>query len=278
MVYDLFGKYWKPLMFFTLILLVASSAVLISNLLTKGSILDRDTELSGGKMISMEVASADLPAIAAEIPYASVRMASGQTKNLIVEIPFDKDESAVIEIVKKHADVIGEPSLRTVGPVLGDIFFQQAMFALAVAFLAMVVIVFMLFRSLVPAGIVILAAVTDITVSLGILHLIGVKLSLPVIAALLALIGYSVDTDILLTSEILKTGRKNIAESIDKAMRTGLTLTGTTLVALLAIYFVSGSVVLQQISLVMMIGLLVDVPATWFTNAGLLRWHFEKKV
>jgi preprotein translocase subunit SecF len=103
-------------------------------------------------------------------------------------------------------------------------------------------------------------------------------LSLAVLAAILTIIGYSVDTDILLTSEILKSGgRKNIKENIDRAMKTGLTLTATTLVALLSIYLFSGSVVLQQIAFVLMIGLLVDLPATWWTNAGLLRWWLERE-
>lgn len=278
MVYELFEKHWKYLMFFTIILLVASSAVLVNNLLSKGSVLDRDVELSGGKMITASVVSADLISLAKELPYASIHLASGQTKSLIVNIPLDINESDVIAVMRKHADIVGEPSIRTVGPVLGTIFFQQAMFALAAAFVMMVVIVFLLFRSFMPSFIVVLAATTDIVVSLAVLHFLGVKLSLAVLAAILTVIGYSVDTDILLTSEMLKSGSRNVKENINKAMKTGLTMTGTTLVALLAIYFFSGSVVLQQIAFVLMIGLIVDVPATWWTNAGLLRWYFEKRV
>ena len=278
MVYENFEKHWKPLMFFTLGLLLLSSALLASNLLTKGSILERDVELSGGKMITVVVESADIESLSKEMPYATVHLATGQAKNLLVEIPFERSESEIIEIIRKHAVVVGEPSVRTVGPVLGEIFFQQAMVALVAAFALMSILVFLLFRSFTPSSIVILAAATDIIVTLGVLSLLDVKLSLPVLAALLTIIGYSVDTDILLTSEILKSGRKDIKESIDRAMKTGLMLTGTTLVALFAIYFASGAFVLQQIAFVLIIGLLVDVPATWLTNAGLLRMHFERKV
>lgn len=277
MVYEIFEGHWKKLMFFTVILLVFSAAVLLKNLLTEGSILERDVELSGGKMISVEVRSADIDSLKKSLPYATIHLASGQTKNLLIEIPFEENETAVIDYVSKNADVIGEPTVRSVGPVLGGIFFQQAMFALGVAFIMMVVIVFILFRSFMPSLIVVLAATTDIAVSLAVLDFLGVKLSLAVLAAILTIIGYSVDTDILLTSEILKSGNRNVKENIDRAMKTGLTLTGTTLVALLAIYFVSGSFVLQQIAFVLIIGLIIDMPATWWTNAGLLRWWFERE-
>jgi len=276
MVYEIFEKYWKYLMFFTIILLLFSSAVLLNNLFTKGSILERDVELSGGKMINVEVRSADIEALSKEVPYASIQLATGQTQNLIVKIPFDSNETVVIDTIKKYAEVVGQPSVSSVGPILGKIFFQQAMFALVVAFVMMALIVFILFRSFVPSLIVILAATTDILVTLAFLHFLGVKLSLTVLAAILTVIGYSVDTDILLTSEVLKSNR-NVKESIDKAMRTGLTLTATTLAALMSIYLFSGSVVLQQIAYVLTIGLLIDLPATWWTNAGLLRWIDERR-
>ena len=60
-------------------------------------------------------------------------------------------------------------------------------------------------------------------------------------------------------------------------MKTGLTLTMTTLIALTAMYFVSGSFIIEQIAFVLIIGLLIDMPATWFANAGILRAWLERK-
>jgi len=93
------------------------------------------------------------------------------------------------------------------------------------------------------------------------------------------LIGYSIDTDILLTSRLLKTtgstGSKE--EKIKSAMKTGLTMTATTLGALTALYLLSETIVLKQMANVLIIGLVVDVFTTWLTNVGILRWWFEKR-
>ena len=275
MIFKALEKYWKALMWIPLILLVISVGILAFNVQQTGSIMKRDVELVGGKMIIIE-SDADIQKIKEILPYANVRATSGLTKNIIVEIPYDRDEKTAIDEIKKIAEVKSEPAVRTVGPALGSIFFQQAMVALIAAFIMMSIVVFVIFRSAAPSTIVILAALTDIVVTMALLSLMNVSLSLPVFAALLTLIGYSVDTDILLTSELLKSGEEK-NKSIRQAMKTGLTMTFTTLAALLAMYVFSGSYVIEQIAIVLIVGLIVDIFATWLTNAGVLRWYLERK-
>jgi preprotein translocase subunit SecF len=111
----------------------------------------------------------------------------------------------------------------------------------------------------------------------------GVALTLGTVAALLMLIGYSVDTDILLTTRLLKR-KGELNEKIIDAMKTGLTMTTTTLAALLALFIVSsGSVmsfiridIIRDISVVLIFGLIADIVNTWMTNVGILRLYIEK--
>ncbi len=273
---NILGSYWKILMWITIVFLVFSVGVLLNNIATTGSFLKRDIDLSGGKLITVQVGDVDLDKIKALLPYADVHVTSGLTRNLLVEIPFDKNEAEIINELRSVVEFRSEPSIRTVGPALGSLFFQQAQLALIAAFILMAITVFLIFRSPMPSSIVVLASVTDIVGTIAVLSFIDVSLSLPVLAALLTLIGYSVDTDILLTNELLK-GKGDFHLGIRRAMKTGITMTMTTLVALVAMYFVSGAFVIEQIALVLIIGLIIDMPATWLTNAGVLRWWLERK-
>ena len=203
-------------------------------------------------------------------------MTRGVNTVLIVEIPLEYNETEIFNKLKGEIEVIGEPTYRTVGPAIGELFFQQAQIALVVAFILMSLAVFIIFRSFVPSSIVILAAATDIITTMAVMSFFDMNLSLPVLAALLTLIGYSVDTDILLTANMLK-GKGAISHRIKNAMKTGLTLTATMLVAFISLYFVTGSFVIEQIASVLIIGLVIDVFATWLTNAGILRYWMEKK-
>lgn len=275
MAWEIYEKNLKFLMWLPLVLLVAAAAVLANNAISTGYFLPRSTELAGGKEITLTIMDADLARLESALPYATFRLSPG-AQTLLVQIPLEKNETEVVEELKQLVDVEGEPSIKVVGPVLANVFFQQAQLAIVVAFVFMAIVVFLLFRSLVPSSIVVLAAITDLVVTMAVTSVIGVKLSLPVIAALLTIIGYSVDTDILLTTEMLK-GSGETSHKIRRAVKTGLTLTATALAALVSMYFISGSFVLEEISLVLIIGLLVDMPATWFTNAGLLRKWMERK-
>lgn len=264
-------------MFFSIIALIVSSGVIVYNIYTTGSFMERSTELKGGKSIVVTVGDVNVKNIEDEFPFASVQLVTGATKTLVVEIPFEKNETEVIAKLHTLVKIDGEPSVSTVGPVLGEMFFQQAQLALVTAFIFMAIVVFILFRSFVPSTAVVLSAATDIVTTIAISSILGIRLSLPVLAALLTLIGYSVDTDILLTSELLKSGDSDRKRCIRRAMKTGISLVSTTLAALFAIYFISGAFVLQQIALVLIIGLIIDIFATWFTNAGILRWWLDRK-
>jgi preprotein translocase subunit SecF len=259
-------------MFIPIVALLLASVFLANNAITKGSFMERSTELKGGKLITFQVR--EIPDISG-INY-DYHITRGITNNVIIEIPYETNETLVIEELNSYLDPVGEPTITTVGPLLGDIFWQQAQLSILIAFIAMAVVVFILFRSLVPSTIVLLAAATDIVITMAVIDVLGVKLSLAVLAALLMIIGYSVDTDILLTSNVLKT-EEDIEKSARRAMKTGLVMSGAALIAFIMLYLLSGSFVLQQMSVVLIVGLIIDLPATWFTNAGLLRYWLERK-
>ena len=118
---------------------------------------------------------------------------------------------------------------------------------------------------------------SDIVVTLAIVNVIGMRISTAGIAAFLMLIGYSVDTDILLSTRVLKRKAGTILDGILSAMRTGLTMSITTLIAISIALIFAQSLILKQIMIILLIGLLVDLPNTLIQNAVILRWYLERK-
>jgi preprotein translocase subunit SecF len=60
-------------------------------------------------------------------------------------------------------------------------------------------------------------------------------------------------------------------------VKTGLTMSMTSLVAVFIAYFIVISPVLKQVFLIVTIGLMTDMIITWSINAGLLKWYCEKR-
>jgi preprotein translocase subunit SecF len=171
------------------------------------------------------------------------------------------------------------------GEVVSKSLQGQALLALVYSFLGMAIVVFLIFKTFVPSIAVVTAALADIVFAVAMMNVFGVVLSLGTVAALLMLIGYSVDTDILLTNRLLKR-RGELNEKVKDAMKTGLTMTTTTLAALAALFVLSsGSYIvssftridiIRDISAVLIFGLVGDLVNTWMTNLGILRWYLEK--
>ncbi|MBT4717506.1 protein translocase subunit SecF, partial [Candidatus Woesearchaeota archaeon] len=160
---------------------------------------------------------------------------------------------------------------------LGESFYRQMAVAIILAFIFMAFVVFVTFRSFIPSFMVVFAAFADMVCTLAFLSLFGFQISTAGIAAILLLIGYSIDTDILLTTKVLKRKDGSIFERLFDGSKTGLTMTITTVVALTVGYFVSTSLVLKQMFMIIVIGLLIDVIMTYAMNAGLLVWYAKKK-
>jgi len=155
-----------------------------------------------------------------------------------------------------------------------------ALGGLGVAFLGMSVLVFAMFRVFVPSIAVVISAFSDIVIPLALMNVLGIELSLGTVAALLMLIGYSVDSDILLNNHILRRSG-DFYESTYRAMRTGVTMTLTSITAMIVMTITAtlfGIQLLAAIGTVLVFGLAADLMNTYLLNLSLLRWYKFKGV
>lgn len=261
-----------------LLFLVVALAYIFYILSTTG--LKLDIDLKGGTQISFESSSAlsdkTLENILKDYN-PDVRITSGLAGyTALIDVDSSYNSSKIIDTLKSNG-YSADFSVSTISPSLGASFFQQAQFVLLFAFIFMAITVFIIFRVSMPPVYVVLCGFTDIVETLAVSQFVGIKLSLATFAALLLLIGYSVDTDILLTTRVLRTNEGELKSKIRGAMKTGITMIGATAVALMALFVISASTVITQIASVLLIGLVLDVFNTWITNANLLRWYVERK-
>ena len=198
-------------------------------------------------------------------------------EGFIVETGPDVDSSKLISLINaRYPDAA--VSVQNVGPSLGASFLEQGIQAVLLAFLFMAIIVFIAFRMPIPSAAVVFSAFSDMLVALAFMSLVGIELSRYTIAAILMLIGYSVDTDILLTTRVLKEKGDTINQKVRNAMKTGLMMTFTTLAALSSLYIFSTSEVIDDIAIVLIFGLIADLMMTWIFNTGVLKWYVMRRV
>lgn len=268
------------------LLLAFALGVLALSYLRTGEILERGIDFSGGTEVVVPVSgSVNL----ADVQREASKMLPGEvfvksTKGISTTLIFGSDAPLEKEEVTNVLDALAIPydssgvSIQEVGASLGAAFWSQAKLAIAAAFLVMGAVVFFTFKMPIPSVAVMLAGFSDMVFAAAMMNVLGMKMSLATLAALLIIIGYSVDTDILLTTRLLKRhDQQSVDEKIKSSMKTGVTLTVSAIAAMLVLYFVSTSATLSEIALVIVFGLAADLPFTWVQNVGILKLYLEKK-
>ncbi|MDD5340382.1 MAG: hypothetical protein PHV13_03975 [Candidatus ainarchaeum sp.] len=170
-------------------------------------------------------------------------------------------------------------SVQTVSPVLSTHFIEKALNVVLFSAVLSVILVFLFFRSIVPSIAVLTGAVCDVTIAMGAMGLFGIPLTLQSFAALLMLIGFSLDTDILLTTRILKR-KGDLRENAYDAMKTGLTMSVMAIVAFASLFALSVIMHIPtyyEISAVALAGLVGDMFATWGINGVMILWYAERR-
>ncbi len=275
---------YKVLLIIPILLFILSLAQITYQTISTGDFVNKGITLKGGISVSV-LEKADIKDIEGflkqKFPDADISIRSlnsaGRNIGFVVEAS-DTGHDELLDALSEKVKLTKENyTIEETGASLGESFFRETFKALIFAFILMAIIVFIYFRTFIPSLAVILAAFSDIIGTVAVINILGIKLSTGGIAALLMLIGYSVDTDILLSTRVLKRTEGTIMERIYSSIKTGMTMTITTIVAVIAALAFAESPIIKQIMLILLIGLIFDVINTWIQNVGILRLYLDYK-
>ena len=267
----------KQLVIIPSVFLVISLVLLALNMATTGMPVTPGIDFSGGTAVTVFTTDSkeSLQATFSGYPLNAVSEGVNNGRFLTFGTMDDAKFRDLTDLVhQKYPDA----SISQIGETFGKSLQYQAVLALIFSFIGMTIVIFVAFRTFVPAAAVVLSAFADMAMTAAVMNIIGIPLTLGTLAALLMLIGYSVDSDILLTNRVLKRQGK-LHDKLAGAFHTGIIMTSTTIAAATAMFIVSwfGSVqILWEISAVLLIGLFADIFNTWLTNAGILKWYVQK--
>ena len=174
----------------------------------------------------------------------------------------------------------------TVGPQIGEELKKKGIMALTFALIGIIIYISIRFEFAFAVG-AIVALLHDVLITIGIYCLFGRQLSLPIVAALLTIVGYSVNDTIVVFDRIredikLMKGKASYREianlSINQTLsRTVLTSLTTLLTVTMLLLFGGGAI--NDFALALFIGIIVGTYSSIFVATPVvLLWHKEKKV
>lgn len=285
---EFYTRNYKKLVILPIILVILSLIIIINHVSKTNDVFNKDVSLKGG--ITVTVYSQDpidINNLKSQLNkrFTDVNInrlsefGSDEQIGVIIEVS-ETDESLLTSSIEELLDIkLTEEnfSIEVVGSSLGSSFYKQMIRAIIFAFILMALVVLITYRTIVPSIAVVLAALFDILVTIAVINLLDLRISTAGIAALLLLIGYSIDTDILQTTRVLKKREATPIECVISSMKTGLTMTFTSIAAVLVGYILSTSSVFKEIFLIILIGLFVDIIMTYCMNAPMLITYALRK-
>ena len=284
--YKWFVENYKKSIAISIFLLLLAISVIGYHYYKTGSIFDKGMDFTGGSqavvMVTSDFNVNYVERIAASIIKGDVRVRKakgGGSEMLIIESSSQLNENIVKQVLEKAGISYKAINIESISPAISQVFWEKALRAIIIAFIGMGIVVFLTFRSMAPSLAIVLAAASDITTAIALMDVFHIQMSLATLSAILILIGYSVDTDILLSTRVLKRRLEgNLDERIINSAKTGLTMTITAIIVMLVMYILTPSETLKSIALVIMFGLFADIPFTWLQNMAIIKWYVLKKM
>lgn len=201
----------------------------------------------------------------------------GSNRDILVRIPLSEENSSaevstrVVEVLSAQAgEELVVRSVEFVGPQFGKELFEKGILALVYALIGVMIYVAFRFEWKFSLGSV-AALVHDIVITVGMFSLLSLEFTLPVLAALLAVIGYSLNDTIVVFDRIRENFRKlresdtanTMNVSINQTLPRTLLTSVTTLLVLISL-FVYGGDALQGFAATLIIGVLVGTYSSIF--------------
>ncbi len=193
-------------------------------------------------------------------------------------------DMSTIELIRSNlGDDITIQRTEIVGPKVSSELIQKGIIAIVIAVFLMLFYIWIRFEWQFSIGAV-TALIHDVIITMGIFSLLQIEFNLSIIAALLTIIGYSMNDTVVVYDRIRENLRKykqmNIYElinqSLNETMSRTLLTSVTTLLALFSLYFLGGEV-LRGFTLAMIIGVFIGTYSSIFIASQIILYLNVKR-
>ena len=279
-----FSNYYKKLNIFSLILVILSLVII----LTKG--LNLGVDFKGGTLIEVRIDNSAVNI--SEIRQSFIKMnlgdvnvkKFGKKNDYLVKIEQleSEDENFIQSIKDKLSKDLGTTvnfrRVEKVGPKVSNELLKAGLLAITLSLAAMLFYIWIRFEWQFSLG-AILALFHDVLITVGIFSFLSYEVNLSIIAAVLTIVGYSMNDTVVIfdrirenlkkysSSNIIYTSNLSINQTLSRTLITSV----TTLLALLSIYIFGGAI-LKGFSFAMIIGVIIGTYSSIFVATPILKY------
>jgi len=272
-----------------MMLYISASLVIISLLLLIFKGLNLGIDFKGGTLIEVRTQNSDISELRKILNFSfnDVSLQEfGDSETIIIRLQNESNLESITTI-NKVKDLISDKisefrRSEFVGPTISEELLWKGLQAISFALIA--ILFYIWFRFEWQFGIsIIIALIHDVLITLGILSILGIDFSLSSIAAMLTIVGYSVNDSVVIFDRVRENLRKykklELIElfnmSINNTLSRTIITSMTTLLALLSL-FIFGGEVIKPFAFTMIVGVIIGTYSSiWIAVPSLLLFKFR---
>ena len=276
-----FSKYFKT----SNILSVVFFTVSILFILFKG--LNYGIDFKGGTLFEIQtnknISTLNIRDILKNLQLGDVNVKNfGEKGNFLIKVE-QTDNKQTIPLIKKKllenlSDEVNFRRVEKVGPKVSSELLKSGIISICLALFAMLFYIWIRFEWQFSLGSII-ALFHDVVITLGIFSLLSIEINLSIVAAVLTIVGYSMNDTVVIYDRIRenlsKYNRVNITEisdiSINETLSRTLITSVTTLLALFSIFILGGEI-LKGFSFAMIVGVFIGTYSSIFIASPVLKY------
>ena len=284
-----FNKYYNHFNFISVLLITCSLALLVFKGLNFG------IDLKGGTLIELRSTDTKINVSSLRDKFSQMNLGDVSVKKFgnkfdyLVKFENKDNKKNIIEEIKSNLDKsfgnnFNFRRVENVGPKVSAELLKSGVIAISLSLAIMLFYIWIRFEWQFSLG-AILALFHDVIVTLGVFSLFSLEINLSIIAAVLTIVGYSMNDTVVIFDRVRENLRKyadiKIYEltniSINETLSRTIITSATTLLALLAIYLFGGEI-LKGFSLAMILGVIFGTYSSiYIANAVLVRLKVSQK-
>ncbi len=219
----------------------------------------------------------------------------GSPNDILIRVEEEAEGTAIADAIKTRLKSDFAGNIRdvtewlrrqeAVGPKIGEELKTNAVYAILVSMILIIAYVWWRFRQIEFGVAAVIALFHDVMITLGIFSILDREISLAIVAALLTIVGYSLNDTIVVYDRIredLKLYRREafstvINRAINECLNRTVLTSGTTMLVVLSLIFLGGEVI-RDFAIALLIGIIVGTYSSAFVASPIVvEWHNRRE-
>ena len=219
----------------------------------------------------------------------------GSVNDILIRVEEEAEGTAIADAIKTRLKSDFSGNIRdatewlrrqeAVGPKIGEELKTNAVYAILVSMILIIIYVWWRFRQIEFGIAAVIALFHDVMITMGIFSVLNWEISLAIVAALLTIVGYSLNDTIVVYDRIredIKLYRRDtfstvINRAINECLNRTVLTSGTTMLVVLSLIFLGGEVI-RDFACALLIGVIVGTYSSAFVASPIVvEWHNRRE-